>query len=177
MSHPVFRHACRHRAVRAVAFNSADAGNWRTSTAGDSSLDEVIVVANPRTGTAVQGRQLGHRPDRCGHPSQSVADGLGPAGTDPWTDGCARRRNRPADFGVHSRSGERPDRRRDRRRCSLGQSVVGNTGGFDFENLLTGDVTRIEILRVAQSTLYGSQAMGGVINITTADPMAPPGER
>ncbi|MBV8306860.1 MAG: TonB-dependent receptor [Gammaproteobacteria bacterium] len=43
-------------------------------------------------------------------------------------------------------------------------------GGYDFENLLVGDTSRIEILRGAQSTLYGSQAIGGVINIVTADP-------
>ena len=43
-------------------------------------------------------------------------------------------------------------------------------GGFDFENLLIGDISRIEILRGAQSTLYGSDAIGGVIDITTADP-------
>jgi vitamin B12 transporter len=43
-------------------------------------------------------------------------------------------------------------------------------GGFDFENLLIGDISRIEILRGAQSTLYGSDAIGGVINIVTADP-------
>ena len=43
-------------------------------------------------------------------------------------------------------------------------------GGFDFENLMIGDISRIEILRGAQSTLYGSDAIGGVINITTADP-------
>jgi vitamin B12 transporter len=43
-------------------------------------------------------------------------------------------------------------------------------GGFDFENLLIGDISRIEILRGAQSTLYGSQAIGGVVNIITAQP-------
>ena len=43
-------------------------------------------------------------------------------------------------------------------------------GGFDFENLLIGDISRIEILRGAQSTLYGSDAVGGVIDVVTADP-------
>ncbi|MGV8209162.1 TonB-dependent receptor, partial [Pseudomonas aeruginosa] len=35
-------------------------------------------------------------------------------------------------------------------------------GGFDFGNLLIGDASRIEVLRGAQSTLWGSQAIGGV---------------
>ncbi|MDO8800649.1 TonB-dependent siderophore receptor [Phenylobacterium sp.] len=43
-------------------------------------------------------------------------------------------------------------------------------GGYNFANLLTGDVARLEILRGAQSTLWGSQAIGGVINIVTAEP-------
>ncbi|HME40247.1 MAG TPA: TonB-dependent receptor [Steroidobacteraceae bacterium] len=46
-------------------------------------------------------------------------------------------------------------------------------GEFNFANLLTSDISRIEILRGAQSTLYGSQAMGGVINIVTGEPAGP----
>ena len=44
------------------------------------------------------------------------------------------------------------------------------SGGFDFSSLLTSDVARIEIVRGAQSVLYGSQAIGGVINVITSDP-------
>lgn len=43
-------------------------------------------------------------------------------------------------------------------------------GGFNFGNLLVGDTARIEVLRGAQSTLWGSQAIGGVVNIITAEP-------
>jgi len=45
--------------------------------------------------------------------------------------------------------------------------------GFNFGHLLIGDVSRIEILRGPQSVLWGSQAIGGVINLLTADPQEP----
>ncbi|MGN6691235.1 MAG: TonB-dependent receptor plug domain-containing protein [Sphingopyxis sp.] len=46
-------------------------------------------------------------------------------------------------------------------------------GGFNFANLLTGDITRIEVLRGPQSILWGSQAIGGVVNVVTATPEKP----
>lgn len=49
----------------------------------------------------------------------------------------------------------------------------GTGGGFDFGNLLVNDIARIEVLRGAQSTLWGSQAIGGVVNIVTAEPTEP----
>lgn len=38
---------------------------------------------------------------------------------------------------------------------------------FDFANLVATDIERIEVLRGPQSALYGSDAMGGVVNIIT----------
>jgi vitamin B12 transporter len=40
-------------------------------------------------------------------------------------------------------------------------------GTYDFANLTTDNIERIEILRGNQSMLWGADAMGGVINITT----------
>lgn len=41
-------------------------------------------------------------------------------------------------------------------------------GAFDFGNLLIGNVNRIEVLRGPNSVPWGSQAIGGVVNIVTA---------
>lgn len=43
-------------------------------------------------------------------------------------------------------------------------------GGFNFGNLLTGNISRIEVLRGSQSVIWGSQAIGGVVNIITREP-------
>ena len=43
-------------------------------------------------------------------------------------------------------------------------------GAFDFGTLLAGSIDRIEILRGPNSVPWGSQAIGGVVNITTARP-------
>jgi len=43
-------------------------------------------------------------------------------------------------------------------------------GGFNFGNMLTDNIARIEVVRGSQSVLWGSQAIGGVINMITAEP-------
>ncbi|MAL26015.1 MAG: TonB-dependent receptor [Croceicoccus sp.] len=45
--------------------------------------------------------------------------------------------------------------------------VAAPGGGFDFANILAGSVERIELLRGPNSVIWGSDAMGGVMNLTT----------
>lgn len=45
--------------------------------------------------------------------------------------------------------------------------LSGTQQTYDFAHLTTNNIERIEILRGAQSTLYGADAIGGVINIIT----------
>lgn len=40
-------------------------------------------------------------------------------------------------------------------------------GGFDFGNLLMGNLAKLELLRGSNSTIWGSQALGGVLAATT----------
>jgi vitamin B12 transporter len=47
-------------------------------------------------------------------------------------------------------------------------------GVFDFGQVLTADIGQIEVLRGPQSSLYGSDALGGVVNIVTKAGEGPP---
>lgn len=70
------------------------------------------------------------------------------------------------------------------RGADAGQSVMvidgmrlsdpsSTAGGYGFSNLLLDDIDRIEILRGPQSILWGSDAIGGVVNVRTRRPAAP----
>ena len=50
-------------------------------------------------------------------------------------------------------------------------------GEFDYGTLLADDVARVEVLRGQQSALYGSDAIGGVINYITPTGAQSPGAR
>lgn len=67
------------------------------------------------------------------------------------------------------------------RGADAGQSVMvldgmrlsdpsSTAGGFGFASLFIDDAERVEILRGPQSILWGSDAIGGVVNVTTRKP-------
>lgn len=47
--------------------------------------------------------------------------------------------------------------------------VASPGGGFDFGNLLSGSVGKIELLRGSNSVAWGSRAVGGVLAVTTKE--------
>jgi vitamin B12 transporter len=42
-------------------------------------------------------------------------------------------------------------------------------GGYDFGNLLSGNIERVDLLRGSNSVIWGSQAIGGVLSVTTRE--------
>ncbi|APD06280.1 vitamin B12 transporter BtuB [Flavobacteriaceae bacterium UJ101] len=52
-----------------------------------------------------------------------------------------------------------------------GQPLIGRTAGvFDLSRITVNEIERIEVLKGPASALYGSEAMGGVVNIITKKP-------
>jgi outer membrane receptor for ferrienterochelin and colicins len=52
-----------------------------------------------------------------------------------------------------------------------GEPLIGRQGGvMDLSRFSTGNIRKIEIVKGPSSSLYGSEAMGGVVNIITAKP-------
>ena len=45
--------------------------------------------------------------------------------------------------------------------------IQKSSNGYDLSQISLGDIERIEVVKGAASSLYGSQAMGGVVNIIT----------
>lgn len=52
-----------------------------------------------------------------------------------------------------------------------GEPLIGRQGGvLDLTRIATGNIKKIEIVKGPSSSLYGSEAMGGVVNIITEQP-------
>ncbi|AUX43693.1 TonB-dependent receptor [Sorangium cellulosum] len=57
-----------------------------------------------------------------------------------------------------------------------GERVIGDAGGaIDLSSLPLGDVSRIELVTGPTSSLYGTSAIGGVVNVLSAPPAHPGG--
>ncbi len=55
-----------------------------------------------------------------------------------------------------------------------GEPVIGRTAGtLNLDRITVADVQRVEVVRGPSSSLYGSEALAGVVNIVTRDVQAP----
>jgi len=53
-------------------------------------------------------------------------------------------------------------------------AIAGDTGGINWDALSPTEIARIEVVKGAGSALYGSNALGGVVNLITRDPSPTP---
>ncbi|HHM23890.1 MAG TPA: TonB-dependent receptor [Bacteroidetes bacterium] len=56
-------------------------------------------------------------------------------------------------------------------------AIAGDTGGINWDAIPPTEIEKIEVVKGAGSALYGSNALGGVINIITRDPSPVPKTR
>ncbi|MDI1481974.1 TonB-dependent receptor [Polyangium sp. y55x31] len=55
-----------------------------------------------------------------------------------------------------------------------GERVIGDVGGaIDLSRMPLGDVARVEVVAGPMSSLYGTSAIGGVVNVVTGQPLHP----
>jgi len=153
-----------------LAGNAASA-QTATSVTDPSLLDDVVVTANRSAQSAAR---VGQSVTVLTTEDIRTSQGVGVADLLVRTPGVTLSRN----GGIGSPTSLRI------RGAETDQTVAvidgvklndpsGTGGGYNFGNLLVGDIARIEVLRGAQSTLWGSQAIGGVVNIVSAGPTRP----
>ena len=168
MNNPVIRYACAAALCAPAALHLAHAVPDASASTADSSLDEIVVVANkaPEPLSKVGNSVTVLDADAIKASQLPVLSDL--LATTPGLN-VARSGGVGQPTSVFIRGAES-----DQTVVVIDGVQINDpsevSGQFNFENLLTSNLSRVEILRGAQSTLYGSQAMGGVINITTADP-------
>jgi len=152
-------------AAPAFAFAAADAaGEPRT-------LDQVVVTASgfeqkitdaPASISVVSREELSKRPYTSLVDALRDVEGIdvGMETTDKNGRATISMRGMPSEYTLVLIDG--------RRQSNVGQLYPNNFGGGQFAYLPPLDaIERIEVVRGPMSTLYGSDAMGGVINIIT----------
>ncbi|AKH42869.1 vitamin B12 transporter [Altererythrobacter atlanticus] len=150
----------------------AHAQSGETSKADEVAHDEFIVVTANRTPVRLD--QVGQSVTVLTESAIEQSQQIGVTEILAQTPGVQFSRNggRGATTSVYIRGAE------------TGQTVIlydgvrihdpsTTDGGASLTDVMTGDIGRIEVLRGAQSTLYGSQAIGGVINIISKTPDEP----
>ncbi len=145
------------RAPRPAASGRAQVPTAPVESTGDESAEGEIGVPAPEIGSAVTvvtGQELRDRQIRTG--AEALRSLPGVHVTRNSTPGSVTE--------VRIRGAE------NNQTLVLIDGVVANdpsSGAYDFSDLSTADIERIEVIRGAQSVIYGTGAVGGVVNIIT----------